>query len=118
MARGNNFSDLKRGFFMLISVSENLSSRLFDFVQACEIIDDFKKKGVEKMTKKNLSVYLDEQTIKKLDEVAKNYDIPRNRLVANILSEVVHDFEAVTAMSKYNVPVGVGRVFFVERYLD
>ena len=103
---------------MLISVSEKMWSRLFDCGQACEIIDDFKRKEVKKMTKKNLSVYLDEETIKKLDEVSKCYEIPRNRLVANILSEVVRDFEAVTAMSKYNVPVGVGRVFFVERYLD
>ena len=65
-----------------------------------------------------LSVYINEELKDRLDKISQSYKIPRNRLVINILDQVVLDFESVIELSKYQIPVGAGRIFFVDRYLE
>lgn len=70
-----------------------------------------KKKGY-------LSLYLSEDLRADLDEISADQDIPRNRLIANILSEVVQDFKAVKKLEQVEPIKQKSRVFFISRYLD
>ncbi len=65
-------------------------------------------------TKSYISVYLSEDLKNRLDKVAENQQINRNKLITNILAEVVQDFETVQSLPE---KIAKDRIFFVSRYL-